>query len=342
MKYTITNTEINNKKASDFETKSLLYLIGFRKDRNEIELIAIDSINDVTGINKTFDKLWDVQAKNHKNLNPKNIGKFLFTLFDNYLSDFTFHDYILFIPKIKDSYLINSSINTYNCDNFEKKTLQRIIKGLKEEVKRVNNNFDNDDISNFLKLVTIVQDNKRVSTYIKSITKFKNKKLQSEDFYKSVFEDIRDKQSSKKNSYIEGVTLTKVDDVLKLNRHLYTKDIQTLIINRIIGFEIFEFQNPISFLPEIRKTSDNEEAKDLLQDCKSDLSRAFFNKNSNKEFWIISEFIITTLTENNDADIYNVAELLSSKISIQKTNLTNKSLLFLISLVKDGLKDENK
>ena len=49
--YTFKNTEINNKKASDFETKSMLYLLGMRSDSKEIDLIAVDCFNDVTGLN---------------------------------------------------------------------------------------------------------------------------------------------------------------------------------------------------------------------------------------------------------------------------------------------------
>ncbi len=99
MKYILKNTEINNKKASEFETKSLLYLIGFRKDSSEVSLISIDCINDVTGVNENFDKLWDVQAKNHSTISPKRLGKFLFTLFDNHISDINFYEYILFVPR---------------------------------------------------------------------------------------------------------------------------------------------------------------------------------------------------------------------------------------------------
>ncbi len=53
MNYTFKNTEINNKKASDFETKSLLYLIGNKK---EIEYVTFDCFNDVSGVNKQHDK----------------------------------------------------------------------------------------------------------------------------------------------------------------------------------------------------------------------------------------------------------------------------------------------
>lgn len=63
--YTFKNTEINNKKASDFETKSMLYLLGMRSDSEEIEIITVDCFNDATGSNTDFSKLWDVQSKNH-------------------------------------------------------------------------------------------------------------------------------------------------------------------------------------------------------------------------------------------------------------------------------------
>ncbi len=49
--YIFKNTEITTKKASDFETKSMLFLIGMRADSNEIETIAVDCFNDVTGLN---------------------------------------------------------------------------------------------------------------------------------------------------------------------------------------------------------------------------------------------------------------------------------------------------
>jgi hypothetical protein len=341
MKYTITNTEINNKRASEFETKSLLYLVGFRKDSHEVDVLAIDCLNDVTGINKSFDKLWDVQAKNHSTLTPKKIGKFLYTLFDNYTSEVDFFDYILFVPKLTSDYLIDDSLMTYGIDNINTDTKKRIKNGLISEIKRVLGSCNELVVDSFLNIVLIVQDNKKISTYIKGITRFKNKKIRGEDFYKSVFEDIRDIQSVKKNSYIEGVVLTDIKDVLSLNRHFYAKDINTLIINRIIGCDIFATPYTISFLPEIRKTVDDDSAKDLLQDCKSNLSRAFFNKNSNKEFWIITEFLISYLADNTNSSIYESLTELHMNTQIKSSYFNEKSLLFLISLIKDGLKDEN-
>ncbi|MGL6002402.1 MAG: hypothetical protein ACRCZ4_09950, partial [Plesiomonas sp.] len=92
-RYTFTNTEINNKKASEFETKSLLYLLGMRDDSDEIEIITVDCFNDVTGADENFNKLWDVQSKNHSSLPPSKIGESLLTLYNNYISSIEFIDY---------------------------------------------------------------------------------------------------------------------------------------------------------------------------------------------------------------------------------------------------------
>lgn len=38
--------------ASEFETKSLLYLFGCRKDSKDIDVFIIDCFNDVSGADK--------------------------------------------------------------------------------------------------------------------------------------------------------------------------------------------------------------------------------------------------------------------------------------------------
>jgi len=135
--YTFKNTEQNNKKATDLETKSLLYLIGMHKERQTIETIAIDCFNDITGIDGQNNKLWDVQSKNHSVLNPAKIGKSLFTLLDNFECSIDFHEYILFIPKLEKSYLINNQLQSYGISNIVLKTKTGIENGLKKEYKRV-------------------------------------------------------------------------------------------------------------------------------------------------------------------------------------------------------------
>ncbi len=337
MNYTFKNTEINNKKASDFETKSLLYLISNKK---EIEYVTFDCFNDVSGVNKKHDKIWDVQSKNEKTLSPKKIGKYLFTLFDNYISTFSFHEFIFFSPILNEDYKINSKLNIYNLDNIEEKTLKRISNGLTEEVERVKGNVIDytKEIEKFLEKVFIVEDNSTENEYIKSVTKFKKVGIKSDDFYNSVFTDLRNIQSAKKNSYIENEVISEIRDVLTFNRHLSTKDVEILIISRIIGVEIFNYSSiPLTFFPLI-KSLDSEDIKDILQECNSNLSRAFFNKNSNKVFWNVCEKIISFLNVNKSNDVEYIYSETFKDYTFRISYLKDLTIKYLISIIIEGTK----
>lgn len=159
--YIFKNTEINNKKASDFETKSMLYLLGMRSDSGEIEIITVDCFNDVTGANDDFSKLWDVQSKNHSSLPPSKIGESLSTLYDNYVSSISFFDYILFIPKLNRDYLIDNSLNVYKYENINNKQKQGIENKLKEKINGNKSGKTPALFFDFLSQVTFVEDNKK-------------------------------------------------------------------------------------------------------------------------------------------------------------------------------------
>lgn len=339
--YTFKNTEINNKKASEFEAKSLLYLIGMRADRDEIDILTIDCFNDVTGANSSFSKLWDVQSKNHKLLPPSVIGESLYTLYDNYISSIHFSEYILFIPKLKREYLVDASLNTYEYRNIKPDTQRRIEKKLTNKINGSTKGKPPPLLMSFLSDLTFVEDNKKISTYIKKIAKFKNKKVISEDLYESIFREIRDAQTALKNSYIENESIKEPSEVLKFKRHITKNEINTLLISRLVGVEVFSFPGiPIPFLPVV-KNMDVEEATDVIQDCNENLSRAFFDKNGCKVFWKVSEFIIAYLKGSPKEDISKVYDTLKLSISVTATTyLTPNTILYMIALVKTGLNDE--
>jgi len=339
--YTFKNTEINNKKASDFETKSLLYLIGIRSDKDEIEVITIDCFNDVTGANNSFSKLWDVQSKNHKNLPPSKIGESLITLYDNFVSDLSFTSHILFIPKLKNEYLVDPSLSTYGYENINDQQKKGIENKIIEKLSGVKDSKRPPLLDDFLCNITFVEDNKKVSTYIKKIARFKNKKIISEELYKSIFDDIRGAQTALKNSYIENEVINNPIEVLKFNRHITKKEINTLLISRLIGVEVFSFSGvPFPFLPVI-KNIDTESAKDLIQDCNENLSRAFFDKNGCLNFWRVSEFIIQHIRDNPESSLKNVYKALLSNVKISTNYLTEDTILYMISLVMTGIENEN-
>lgn len=63
--YQIQSTEKTRESCSEYETKSLLYLIT-HDNRNQLEFLIIDVFNDVTGSNLRLTQLWDVQSKGEK------------------------------------------------------------------------------------------------------------------------------------------------------------------------------------------------------------------------------------------------------------------------------------
>lgn len=335
--YTFRNTEINNKKASDFETKSLLYLLGMRSDSDEIEIITVDCFNDVTGSDTEFSKLWDVQSKNHSSLPPSKIGESLSTLYDNFISSISFYDYILFVPKLNRDYLVDPSLNVYSYENINSKQRKGIERKLKEKINGDKSGDTPPLFLDFLSKVCFVEDNKRVSTYIKNISRFKNKRSIPEEIYERIFIEIRNAQASLKNSYIENENITHPSEVLKFNRHITKAEINTLLISRFIGIDVFSFPGiPMSFF-DILVNKDEEERKDLLQECNENLSRAFFDKNGCKEFWKITEALIKMLKEEPSDNISDIYERLSSTISVKTQYLTKETLLYMISLIKTGL-----
>lgn len=128
--YQFTTTERNNEKASEYETKAMLYLFGCRQDSRDMDVFIIDCFNDVSGANRDVNRLWDVQSKGVKSLNPKKIGEALVTLFQNYCSDIEFEHYILFIPKLKEMYLNDEDRTYFQIDNFKLQYIDKIKQGL--------------------------------------------------------------------------------------------------------------------------------------------------------------------------------------------------------------------
>lgn len=131
--YQFTTTERNNDKASEYETKSMLYLFGCRQDSKDMDVFIIDCFNDVSGADCDIQRLWDVQSKGVKSLDPRKVGIALITLFQNYISDIAFEHYILFMPKLKEMYLNDENKKYFQIGNFKSQYVDKIKQGLKGE-----------------------------------------------------------------------------------------------------------------------------------------------------------------------------------------------------------------
>lgn len=156
--------------------------------------------------------------------------------------------------------------------------------------------YSDKNVKTFLTKVIIVEDHGSESDYVKAITKFKNKDFKTNDFYASIFKELRDIQSAKKNTCIESQKISDIRDVLAFRKHFISKDIEVLIMNRVVGCELFNFKSiPRKFLPMINDMSQSE-VDDILDECNANLSRAFFNKNDNRDFWKVCEKIISHIS----------------------------------------------
>ena len=236
--YKIKYTERNNKIASEYETRCLLYLLSMRKDSDKISIFFVDCLNDLTGTNEDCNALWDTQAKGVRSLNPTKIGEALITLFENYISELNFIYSFLLIPKTNEGYLINETLKQYNYDNFLITKKTNLRNGLRHEYLRRNNLDETtpsleEDIDDFLaKVIFVVADNKE--KYIREIVQFRNKDSHTGTFYSSIFDEIRDKQSALKNINVEGVQINQPSDLIGYNKYLKSNEIK-LITNEILN-----------------------------------------------------------------------------------------------------------
>lgn len=107
MSYLVSSSEKLRKSAAETETKAMLYLMNFYEDSDEIYYFVVDFFNDITGMNRTSRALWDMQSKGAKNSSPKAIGAELVTLYKNYISEFDFKAYILFLGGVTGAFRVD-------------------------------------------------------------------------------------------------------------------------------------------------------------------------------------------------------------------------------------------
>lgn len=171
MAYTVKSSERLRPSAADTETKALLYLMNFRQDSEEIYFFAVDFFNDLTGMSKMADKLWDLQSKGDKQPSPYMIGTELVTLYKNFVSEFDFTYFIIFLGGVTSTLRVDDSLTHFGIDNVKASALSKIKEGLEDECKDKtyidNDDIDDDKIEEFLQKVHFVIDAQSKSEYVK-------------------------------------------------------------------------------------------------------------------------------------------------------------------------------
>ena len=114
-----------------------------------------------------------------------------------------------------------------------------------------------------------------------------------------------------------------------------------LIINRIIGVDIFKNKGiPIDFYPIING-KDIETIRDIIHECNSEISLMLFNNSDKSDFWKLFEKIYILVKNNSYKDINNIFDVVKSEKIIRKKVLNEMSAKYFIALIKEGVENEN-
>lgn len=343
MPYTVKSSEKTRKSGADSETKALLYLMNFRDDSDDIHYFVVDFFNDLTGMDRFSTKLWDVQSKATKINYPKGIGQELVTLFKNYMSEFDFTHYILFVGGVCNTFRANANVSSFDISNVTAKSKTSLIEGLREEATKkgyIDNDWITDEnISSFLDKVLFVIDDKEPSDYVKAIIKNHPNIIPERQILDAIFNELRDEQSTKKNSKVEGITIQTTDEALNFCRHLTSNEIRMFVLQRIINRNPLDKGIPLSFVP-IFSMWPPEKQKDMLENCLQSLSRALFNKNAANQFWSLFESIYNTIVAHPEYSVQQIYLSIDSDTRGASPDFDILSLKYFIAIVKDGVQND--
>ncbi len=344
MPYTVKSSERLRKSGAEAETKALLYLMNFRPDSDDIYYFVVDFFNDLTGMDSMSSRLWDVQSKGAHNVGPKAVGKELVTLFKNYMSSFSFEAYILFIGSVSGALCKDSSRTVFDIKNVKDSAVKSIKAGLFEEGKAREYIDDvsltDENIDSFLDKVLFVIDNdKKPGEYVKAIIKQHPNIIPEEQVLEAIFNEIRDKQASKKNvSVVEGVVIETTDEALNYCRHITNNEIRLMTLQRIISRNPLEKGIPISFV-SICNAWPPERRQEMLEDCQRALCNALFNKNAADGFWNLFENTYRLIIEHPGEGVQELFLKIKSipDCTSRCPDFDALSLKYFISVVKDGI-----
>lgn len=340
MPYKVQSSEKLRKSGADFETKAMLYLMNFRQDSKDMNYFVVDFFNDVTGMDRAARKLWDVQSKASKKATAKAIGRELVTLYKNYVSDFDFQAYILFLGAVPNTFRKNQNLTTFQRTNLTPDAFNRVLTGLKEECFKKEyiekTDIIDEKLVDFLNQVWFVIDDKRPEDYIREIVKNHPKIIPRDSELLNIFNEIRDTQSSKKNSLVGGIILSQPDEVLAYGRHLTTNEIRLLVLQRIINTNPLEKGIPGPFI-DIYSKFPEEARKKLIDECQGSLCRALFNKSSAQGFWDIFAKIYDLIIRYPDKNVDYLYQEISTEMIDECPDFDALSLKYFIAKVKEGI-----
>ena len=313
--------------------------MNFDEHSSQIHYYIIDVINDLSGHSVDMINSWDVQSKGNKSPSPKTIGKEIVTLFKNFMSEFNFMKSILFLGGVSSTFRIDESINIFGIENVKSSSKTKMIEGLKEEAAEkeyIEGEWITDEnIDIFLDQLTFVIDDKGKTEYVRGIISLKTSVIVNDEILISIFDSIRDVQSAKKNNMnVEGKSLNSLTDILRFKRHMTSDEIRIMALNRIVNTNIMDKGMPICLNEVIGHLSKND-LKDVVEDCKLNISKALFDKNNSDNFWDLFGEIYTLITDNPQGTIEKIFILINKNKINCVHHLDEMAIKYLVALIME-------
>ena len=118
-------------------------------------------------------------------------------------------------------------------------------------------------------------------------------------------------------------------------------DIEMLIVNRIVGADIFKnIGIPLDFC-QIIKNCDLDLQKDIIHKCNSEISLMIFNNSDKEIFWSFFEKIYILLKQKHTYTLDGIFEKINGEKIIKQKILSEISAKYFIALIKEGVENEN-
>lgn len=346
MPYTVTASERTTGSGNEYETKALLYLMNFAPNCDEIDSFIVDFFNDVTGSDAHANRLWDVQSKK-KRSGPNEIGAELVTLYKNYVSEWSdaFTYRMLFLSGVTNTVRKDESKKLFSYSDMKedakKKVRQSLIDECYSKTYILENQILDSSIDSFLTEVMFYEADQEKSAFIKPLVKVSPSLMPQDRKLEGIFNEIQHKQSAKKNTSVEGVTIALPHEVFNYCRHLKRFEIEQLILSRIVNGNPFKSSVPKSFL-QIARNFPPEEERAKIEDCCLSISRQMFDKNSAAAFWQLFEAITVPLFKDSSLSVEAVYAKIKQETLNNCIHLDSLSTKYFIAVVKDGLNyDQN-
>ena len=192
-------------------------------------------------------------------------------------------------------------------------------------------------ICEFISHVTFVIDEREPTEYVKSIIKMHPHLIPEDTILEAIFNEIRDKQSSKKNiNTVEGITIEATEEALDYCRHLTNNEIRLLTLQRILNWDILGRGIPASFV-EIYNKFPAEQRQDKLNECQADCCRALFNNSRADGFWRFFEKIYSLIIKYPEGGVTDIYRKIDDEILEGCPDLDVHSFKYFISIVKEGI-----